>query len=226
MRAKAQDQALGDSALAGTSIGKSPLMHWVEFLAGVESAHYLLHDCREEVEALFDAIHRNLLRKTEILAEYSPADVLYMIENTSTTLISPAQYLRYCYGHIRDYGGITRRAGRILILHMCGHLKGLLGDLAGLPAEAFEAFTSPTLGNTTLLDGRTGCPDKCLIGGTNAVLWTRPADEIIAQIERDLDALPHHRGVAVTSAGVMPPLCEPETMRTVCDWVKQYPVRL
>ena len=167
-----------------------------------------------------------LLDRMRIVAAHSPVDMLYMTENTSTTLISPGQYRRYCYHHIRDYGEVARSYGRILALHMCGHLKLLLPMLSNLPAQVFEAFTSPPLGNTRLLDGRASCPDKCLIGGTNAVLWTQPAKEIIAEIERDLDVLPHHRGIAVTSAGVMPPLCKPETIQAVCEWVKQYPARM
>jgi len=55
---------------------------------------------------------------------------------------------------------------------------------------------------------------------------TRSADEIISQLEIDLDALPHHRGIVVTSAGVMPPMCKPETIKEVCEWVKQYPARM
>ena len=113
-----------------------------------------------------------------------------------------------------------------MILHMCGHLKGLLPDLAQMPVEAFEAFTSPTLGNTTLAEGRRACPGVCLVGGTNAVLWTKPAAAIIEQLEIDLDALPHHRGIVVTSAGVMPPLCAPETIREVGAWVRGYPARM
>lgn len=217
---------IGQQALTTNGIGKSPLMHWVEFLAGVENAHYLLNDHPEEVETLFTAMHRVMLDKTRILAEYSPADVLYLVENTSTTLISPEQYRKYCYAHKSEYAAITHAAGRNLILHMCGHLKALLPDLACIPAQAFEAFTSPTLGDTTLLDGRSQCPGKCLIGGTNAMLWTRPAEVIIAQIEKDLEVLPHHRGVVVTSAGVMPPLCAPETIKEVCAWVRQYPARM
>ena len=224
--AKARANAIGQDALTTHAIGESPLMHWVEWLAGVENAHYLLADYPDEVEALFEAIHRVLKYKAEILAEHSPADVLYMIENTSTTLISPTQYQQYCYGHIRDYGHITRAAGKPLILHMCGHLKILLPNLADLPVEAFEAFTSPPLGATTLFDGRTACPDKCLVGGTNAVLWIEPADTIIDQIERDLDLLPHHRGIVLTSAGIMPPLCKPETIKAVCDRVKAYPAKM
>jgi uroporphyrinogen-III decarboxylase len=105
---------------------------------------------------------------------------------------------------------------------MCGLLKAILPDLATSGAAAFEAFTSPTVGDTRLADGRAACPDVCLIGGTNAALWTRPAGEIIAEIERDLEELPHHRRLAVTSAGVMPPLCPPETIRAVADWVHAY----
>jgi hypothetical protein len=90
-------------------------------------------------------------------------------------------------------------------------------------AEVFEAFTSPPVGNTRLVDGRTRCPSVCLIGGTNAALWLRPAREIIAEIERDLAALPHRRGVILSSAGVMPPACDPKTVASVCAWVRGQP---
>lgn len=225
---KAQDQAarIGQSAVTTNGIGTSPLMRWVEWLAGIENAHYLLADHQAEVEALFEAMHEVLLKKTRIHCEHSPADVFYMIENTSTTLISPDQYRRYCARHVGDYARLTHAADRNLILHMCGHLKALLPELARIPAQAFEAFTSPTLGNTSLRDGRCACPDTCLIGGTNAMLWTKTADEIIAKIAADLAELPHHRGIVLTSAGVMPPMCRPETIKQVCDWVKRYPVRL
>jgi len=224
-KARAISREIGDSAITCDGIGESPLMQFVEWLAGIENAHLLLSDYPGEVEALFDAMHRSLLRKTQILCEHSPADVHYFIENTSTTLMSPEQYRKYCIEHIKDYGRVAREAGRLVVLHMCGHLKEILPSLAKLPVAAFEAFTTPTLGNTTLLDGRTACPDKCLIGGTNAMLWLRPADEITRQIEADLDVLPHHRGIVITSAGVMPPRAGPETIKAVCEWVKRYDAR-
>ncbi len=224
-RARQRAAVIGEGALTSNSIGESPLMYWVEWLAGVENAHLLLADCRDEVEALFEAMHRVLKRRAELLCAHSPADSLYLIENTSTTLISPEQYARYCARYVGEYAAIAAAADRNLILHMCGHLKALLPQLAQIPARAFEAFTSPTLGNATLLDGRTACPNTCLIGGTNAMLWTRPAAEIVRQIQADLDCLPHHRGIVVTSAGVMPPACAPETIKQVCEWVQGYPAR-
>jgi hypothetical protein len=216
---------IGANAYVGATIGTSPLMDWVEHLAGVENAHFFLADYQDEVEELFDAMHTVLCRRTQVMADTCPVDALYMCENTSTTLISPDQYQRYCLKHVSDYSRITSQAGRTMILHMCGHLKALLPDIATLPVQGFEAFTSPTLGNTSLLDGRTDCPEVCLIGGTNATQWTRPAEQIIAQLEHDLDELPHHRGLVVTSAGVFTPLCTPETAKTVCEWVKAYPAR-
>ncbi len=224
--ARARFDQIGGAAVTTESIGESPLMYWVEWLAGVENAHLLLADYPAEVEALFAALHQVLLRRAEILADCSPADLIYLVENTSTTLISPTQYRRYCVPPIEAYGRLMQESGRLLLLHMCGLLRDLLPDLARLPVAGFEAFTSPPLGNTTLLEGRAACPDKALVGGTNAVLWTRSAGEIIAQLERDLEALPHHRGLVVTSAGVMPPRCPPQTIRAVRDWVVAYPCRM
>ena len=221
-KAKAVVRQIGDDGVTTNSIGESPLMIFVEWLAGVENAHYLLADYAAEVEELFDAIQKFNIQSVQMHVEHSPADLLYFIENTSTTLISPNQYRKYCYGHVQEYGRIVDDSDYFLALHMCGHLKAVLPDLASIRADAFEAFTSAPVGNTSLLDGRSVCPDKCLIGGTNAIMWVRPAHEIIAEIERDLNALPHQRGVAVTSAGVMPPLCTPETIKEVADWVKQY----
>lgn len=224
-KAEEKAKAIGEDAVTAVSIGTSPLMEWVQHLAGTEQGHFLLADYPEEVSGLFNAMHRVMLDRVNLMAVDHPADLLYVVENTSTTLISPDQYRAYCIGHITEYGAIARQTGRNLVLHMCGHLKALLPDLAAIPAHAFEAFTSPTVGNTSLLDGRTQCPDKCLIGGTNAVLWTQPAGAIIRQIEKDLDVLSHHRGIVVTSAGVMPPACRPETIREVAEWVRRYAVR-
>ena len=224
-KAQARQTAIGETAISADNIGVSPLMDFVEHLAGIEQAHYFLTDHVAAVETLFAAMHAHLRARAAVICEHSPADLIYMVENTSTTLISPAQYRRYCLPHLRDYCACAQAHGRNMVFHMCGHLKLLLPDLATLPVRAFEAFTSPTVGNTTLADGRAGCPHVCLIGGTNAFLWTRPLPQIIATLERDLAALPHTRGIVVTSAGVMPPAATPEKIKSVCDWVKAYPAR-
>lgn len=213
-------------AVTWGGMGTSPLMRWVEWIAGVENAHLLLMMHPAEVENLFDAMHTVMLARVRIAAELCPADVLDLTENTSTTLISPDQYRTYCFRHISEYARIVAGAGRHLNLHMCGHLKALLPMLAEVGAKSFEAFTSPPVGNTRLVDGRLACPDICLIGGTNATLWTQPLERILGELEQDLDALPHHRGLVVTSGGMQPPMASPDTLKAVCRFVADYPVRL
>lgn len=221
-QATARIRGLGERGIATTSLGVSPLMNWIQHIAGIEEGLLMLKDAPEQVETLFDHMHRLLCRRAEIMAERSPYAAIYSVENTSTTLISPELFLRYCFRHLMEYGGIIRSAGKIHLLHMCGQLKMLLPDIDALPAAGIEAFTSPPVGNTTLLDGRTACPAKCLIGGTNAALWLETADTILQTVEHDLDVLPHVRGIVVTSAGVMPPGCPPETIRQVAEGVKRY----
>ena len=52
-----------------------------------------------------------------------------------------------------------------------------------------EAYTTPPVGDTTLAEGRTRMPSKCLVGGTNATLWMQPAEVILdVQADRDLAA--------------------------------------
>lgn len=224
--ARALQAQWGESASTMVSIGESPFMFFVEWLAGIQNAHFLLADHPQEVEALFEAMHAVLVRKAALLGAVHPADMLYLIENTSTTLASPTQYRRYWTARIREYAEAAGAPERLFVLHMCGHLKLLLPDLAALPVNAFEAFTSPTVGNTRLLDGRQECPDKCLIGGTNATLWLQSTQDIIWQLEEDLAPLPHHRGLVLTSGGVMPPACTPETIREVGQWIARYPARM
>lgn len=207
------------------NLGTSPLMEFLQHLAGVDQGQYLLADYPEEVTGLFAAMHGVLLRKAEILCATTPADFLYLTENTSTTLHSPAQFRAYASPCIREVAALAVTHDKPLVLHMCGHLKALLPELETLPVAGFEAFTSPAVGNTTLADGRAACPGKCLIGGTNAALWLQPAAQIVATLERDLDALPHHRGLVVSSAGMMPPGAAPATIKAVVDWLHRYPAR-
>lgn len=221
-RAHRTHRDIGQDGVTLESVEKSALMRFVEYYAGVEQAHYFLADYPDEVVSLFDAIHASHRKRLDLVLEHSPADLLMMVENTSTTLISPEQYRRYCAPHIAEYARLARSAGRTLVLHMCGHLRAILPQLRDVGAHAFEAFTSPPVGNTTLSDGRSACADVCLIGGTNAALWLKPADTIIEHLKRDFSSLPDLRGIIPSSAGVMPPAASPEKIREVCSWIHRY----
>ena len=114
-----------------------------------------------------------------------------------------------------------------LALWQANHIKALLAEKAGIDAEL-------------VIIESTGDKDQISsLADTGAVgAFTREISELSGvkpggrakalrrlREEHDLDELPHTRGVVVTSAGVMPPLAEPETIKTVCEWVCNYPPR-
>lgn len=212
------------SGIVVSSIGESPLMQFIEWEAGVANAHFLLFDHADKAEALFEAELQLLQKKAKLMATYQPADGFHMVENTSTTLISPDQYERYCLPHLQQVQHILGTDNRRLILHMCGKIKQLLPLIHQVGENAFEAFTTPDVGDTHLSDGRRACPETCIIGGTNAALWLCPVDEIIAGIEEELSDLHHYRGLVITSASEMPPLASPDTIKQVADAVRSFKV--
>ena len=110
-------------------------------------------------------------------------------------------------------------------MHMCGLLHALLAKIETIPASSIEAYTSPSLGNTRLVDGRTKTPSKTLVGGTNVNVWLWPVQRIQQYITAELDACPDTRRIVLTTAGVAPPGCSAEKFRTIGEWIPTVPIR-
>jgi len=129
--------------------------------------------------------NREIVRQ---VARHTPTDLVVSVENTSTTLISPGQFEKYCYGHLCDYGRIVEEEGKMHELHQCGLLGALLERIETVPAVSIEAFSSPALGDTRLADGRSRAPSKTLVGGSNCCVWLRPVSRIEEYILGELAA--------------------------------------
>ena len=218
-------RAIGERGIVHQGWGTSPLMHLVEHVIGPVHTAYMLADLPREVEALMAEMHAANLALVRQVAERTPADAVVSVENTSTTLISPAQFERYCYVHLCDYGRAVEAAGKMHELHMCGKLRALLARIDAIPASSIEAFTAPTLGDARLADGRRLAPSKTLVGGTRVNTWLLPPGDIQAYIQGELAACPDHRRIVLTTAGVAPPACPAETFRAVGRWLSTQPVR-
>lgn len=202
-----------------SNIGESPLMDFLEWYAGIQNGQFLLFDYPEESRELFAAMQALCVEKARLYAERSPADFLLFTENTSTTILSPEQFRLYCMGHLTEYCTVVAQLGRRLLFHMCGHLKALLPDLAALNRAGFEAFTSPPVGDALFSDARAVFQAQCLIGGTNCLTWTKSAAEIIAELEDVIPMLRRYPGLILSTGGIIPPVCSPETVKYVAEWI-------
>ena len=213
-------RTVGDRGIVMTGMGISPLMSLIQHLVGPEATYYFLADHPAEMDDLIAVMHEERLRYLRCLLSACPYDYIVSVENTSTTLLSPAVFERYCWQHLNDYGRLIAEHGKNHILHQCGKLKALLPRIAELPACAIEAYSRPPIGNTTLADRVALCPNTAVIGGTDATLWLEPVDAICESIEASLAEAGTILGVVLTSAGVMPPFASIEKIRQVRESVK------
>jgi uroporphyrinogen-III decarboxylase len=217
-RAEERRAQVGDRGIVCTGMGISPLMEIIQHLAGPEQTYFLLADCPAHMDELLDTMHQDRLRFLRALLRRCPVDYIVSVENTSTTLLSPDVFRRICVPQLAEYGRLITEAGKHHILHQCGHLKAILPDIDALPALAIEAFTTPPVGNTTLLDRVQLAPHTAVIGGTNATTWLKPAHAICEEIEASLSEAGGMQGVVLTTAGVMPPAASIDKIRQVRQW--------
>jgi uroporphyrinogen-III decarboxylase len=223
-KCRARLREVGGRGIVMAGMGISPWMNLIQHQIGPEQSYYFLLDYPDETRELIDLMHDERLRYLRCLLGNCPYDYVVSVENTSTTLLSPAVFETYCWQHLMDYGRLIVEAGVNHVMHMCGKLRALLPKIEELPALAIEAYTSPPVGDTTLADRAALCPSKGIIGGTSAALWIRPASEICEAIEREFAEAGTHLGVVLTSAGVLPPSVTIEKVEQVRDFVQSLPV--
>ena len=143
---------IGPAGMYVPTLDPSPVQNLLEYEMGMANFYYLLADYRAEVEELLAVMHATRLREYDILARRTTAEVVIPIENTSSTLISPALYRRYSLPQIRDYVDVLHGHGKKAVLHMCGHLRTLLPTIRETGLDGINAVTPPPVGDTVYED--------------------------------------------------------------------------
>jgi hypothetical protein len=164
--------------------GPTAVPRLLELDLGTMGFYYMLHDHPREIEALIDTIHEKELEAFRILAN-GPVDVIVLAENTSTFYISPPVYRKYSGPAIKEFADITHAAGKVAIVHMCGHVKGLLRDFRDLGFDGIHALTPPPTGDTPweLALDMLG-EDTVIIGALDPTIWAAgPVDQIGAALD-------------------------------------------
>jgi uroporphyrinogen-III decarboxylase len=118
----------------------------LEMVMGLEPFYYLCQDHPQEMDALIRVIHERQLDAFRALSE-DPWSVGILCENTSTAYISPGIYERYNMPHQRDYVDIMHRHGKAAILHMCGHVRGILHLIRETRCDGIHALTPAPTGD-------------------------------------------------------------------------------
>lgn len=138
---------LGDDGVVTRFWGPSTIPRLLEQDMGTANFYYLLHDHPQAVDALIKTIHECEKTAFDILAG-GPCDSVTLIENTSTYYISPDIYRHYNMPHQRAFVDAVKARGKTAILHMCGHVHGLLDLIKETGCDGIHALTPAPTGDT------------------------------------------------------------------------------
>lgn len=200
--------AVGDGGIVAPHIGPTAVQRLVQMEAGVDGFAYLAADCPDELDELIEHMHQRDRERMSIAAQ-TPAEVLIQVENTSTLLISPAMYRRWSRGHVRDFCRIAHEHGKIAMVHMCGHVKGLLADIAMTGLDGIDALTPPPTANSTPHEAWEAMGHQLIVHGVlDPTTWIhRPREEIIAAMDRALPSgMKEKNFILCTAADGLPDL--------------------
>jgi hypothetical protein len=179
------DSLVGDDGVVTRFWGPSTIPQLLEQDMGTENFYYLMADYPHEVDGLIRTIHERQLDAFRILAD-GPWDSVTLIENTSTFYISPDIYRRYNMPHQREFVEMVKSRGKVAILHMCGHVRGVLDLIKETRCDGIHALTPPPTGNTPWEDALDVLGHNIIIlGCLDPSIWVSgPIEQIPFELDR------------------------------------------
>jgi len=218
-------QKIGDEGVAATDSPYTPFQTLLEIDIGIQNFHYLLHDRPKEMMELMKKMHQKNLEACQLVAD-SPAEVVIIYENTSTSYMSPYMFNKYCIDHLNEYTGILHQRGKIVLIHMCGTLKAIAEDVGKGNYDGISDMAPPPTGDLELVEAKKKWGDrKVIVGGIDATSFVSlKPHELKEHVWHTLDQLPDYRGVILGSGDVVPMGTPMENLKAITQAVKEYGV--
>ena len=158
---RAASEAMGEAGIVLGEILPIPVQWLLVEIMGTPawSEGVLLH--APEFDDLLESLTRLYKRQVEIAAD-SPAEVIWLGDNVTGTVMSPRLFQKYCKPIYDHACGVLRQAGKIAFAHYDGANRPLGECIAGVPLDVIEAFTPPPMGDMTLAAARAAWPHKVI----------------------------------------------------------------
>ena len=165
------DSLVGDAGVVTRFWGPSTIPRLLEADMGTENFYLLFFDHPEEMDGLIRVMHEREREAFKLIAD-GPWESATLCENTSTFYVSPEIYERYNMPHQRDFVQMMHQAGKPAILHMCGHVRDILGLIQKTGCDGIHALTPPPTGNTPWEQALDVIGDDLIIFGClDPTLW-------------------------------------------------------
>lgn len=215
------NKMIGDDGVVTRFWGPSTIPRLLEEDMGTENFYYLMADYPGEVEGLIRTMHEREREAFQILAD-GPCDSITLVENTSTSYISPDIYRRFNMPHQREFVDMAKSRGKIALIHMCGHVRNLLDLIKETRCDGIHALTPPPTGDTpweTALDvlGE----DLIIFGCLDPSIWiSGPVHDIDSALDRLITPRLRRANFVLNPFADGIPV-DPARFNAVADWVRK-----
>jgi hypothetical protein len=116
---------VGDRGLVFCALQGTPVGMMVRTYAGPETMAYLWADRGDDLRRLFRAMTEYSVREARLCAELG-VDLVFNMDDTSTTCISPAMFEEFCMDYTDQMADAVHAHGAFYVHHSCGHIRQLL----------------------------------------------------------------------------------------------------
>ncbi len=137
-----------DDVLSRISVAPSPVQRLLQYDMGLENFYALYLDEPRLMRDLLDAMMVNYERECRLISEL-PVRSVRLVENTSTTMISPSIYEELSLSQLARACEIFHVRDKLVFAHMCGHLRDLLPIFPRLGIDGIHSVTPPPVGDVT-----------------------------------------------------------------------------
>lgn len=145
----------GDSGILFARLPGTPLGMCYRLYANLDHLVYLVADEPGLVQELFRVMEEKYFALFErIILECPEIDAFFAMDDTSTTLISPAMFERHNLELTNRRADLCRGNGRLYLHHSCGLVRDLLPVYRRTGMNGVDALAIPPLGNVTLGQAR------------------------------------------------------------------------
>lgn len=159
---------VGDRGLVYCCFPGTPVGMMVRMYAGPENMAYLWADRGDEMDTLFAAMTDCHVREMSLCAELG-VDLVYNMDDTSTTCISPGMFEAFCMGYTDRVTDAVHARGAFYVHHSCGHIRSLLDLYRQTKMDAVDSLCfAPPRG----MGDVTGWPETLERLGPNIVVMT------------------------------------------------------
>jgi len=215
---------IGDAGLPISPLPRSPLPALMTDWCGVTATCYLIADEPAAVEDTMAIIDEANEPAYQAVAE-GPAELLHWCDNLDSNSYTSFfdRYMRECYTrHLEQ----LHAAGKWVVTHLDGFVRGLLPKLVEVGFDGVESITPGPVGDVEIEELRALCgsEDTIIWGGIPGAMfappWTR--EQMREHTVRLLDALAAGGRLIVGSADQVPPDGDIELCRLISDTIDEY----